>query len=73
VRTIKYIGGHDEVYVPLLGAAVERGGELEVDDPAIAASLLEQDDVWAPVEHPAPARASRSTAPAPAPADAKEA
>lgn len=45
---ITYTGPYDEVDLPALGMTCKRGASITVDDPELAASLLEQ-DVWAPV------------------------
>lgn len=43
-RVLRYVGPHVAVEVPDLGATVERNHQITVDDPAIAAALLDQDD-----------------------------
>lgn len=47
---IRYVGPSTEVYVPALEATVKRRGTVEVPTRALAKSLLEQDDNWAPVD-----------------------
>lgn len=41
-----YVGAHDEVEVPALGAVVKRGEQVEVDAD-LAAALDAQPDNWA--------------------------
>lgn len=43
-RRLRYVGPHVAVEVPSLGATVERNHQIAVDDPAIAAALLDQED-----------------------------
>lgn len=57
---ITYVGNHDAVHVPALGADVARGETVDVADADLAASLLEQVDNWQPAK-PAPSRAKPDT------------
>ena len=44
---IVYVGIHDEVDIAATGQRVARGQEVEIEDPDLAASLLDQDGNWA--------------------------
>jgi hypothetical protein len=44
-RKLRYVGPHDEVAVPALGKSVRRNHQVEVEDAAVAKSLLAQ-DTW---------------------------
>ena len=43
---IRYVGAHKAIEIPALGIAVARGHQITVDDPALAASLLAQEENW---------------------------
>lgn len=45
MKSITYIGAHDEVIIPSLGIRCANGATVEVEDEA-AASLLEQAANW---------------------------
>lgn len=57
---LTYVGPHDAVHVPAIGADVARGETLDVADAELAAALLEQTDNWQPAK-PAPARPKPDT------------
>lgn len=60
-KTLRYVGIHEDVFVPALNDAyVEQGGTVVVEDDALAANLLEQDS-W---EDAAPSAAADSGRPA---------
>lgn len=52
---IKYVGGHDAVEVAGL-LIVRRGDVFDIDDPALAESLLAQSDNYQPAKPPAKAK-----------------
>jgi hypothetical protein len=43
-KKLRYVGPHDEVAVPALGKSVRRNHQVEVEDAALAKSLLAQAD-----------------------------
>lgn len=43
-QKLRYIGPIDELTIPALGVSVKRNHQLAVEDPGIAAALLEQAD-----------------------------
>lgn len=70
MKKFKYVGPSDEVEVPAAGVTVARGHQVEIHDPALAASMEEQADVWEhipqskPKRSPAKKAAPTSTVPA---------
>lgn len=57
-RKFRYVGPHDAVDVPAIGARVKRNHQIEVADPAVAASFAEQGD-WEEVGAPKPKAAEQ--------------
>lgn len=43
---ITYVGPFESVYLPIFDADVAHGETVEVSDPAVAASLLDQPSNW---------------------------
>lgn len=61
---IRYVGPHGAVDVPALGKTVRRGQQVEVEDKAVAASLLRQED-WEEVGGKAAEKQDETPAEAP--------
>lgn len=67
-KTLRYIGPFKAVTVPALGERVEHGHQVDVEDAAIAAALLDQDD-WEEVGKPKPKGTRRQPKPKDPPKD----
>lgn len=62
MKRFKYVGPFDEVEIPAVGAVVGHGETVEIEDPDLSASLVEQSDSWEHLPNPTRSKAAKKAA-----------